>query len=356
MRPRRSEQELDELREQAARMRGEGIGGKRIAAALGISGSLASELLRGVPVPASVMRMRAKDEDRETAVAMRRQGRTYNEIKEELGVSKGSLSLWLRDLEFPTAEQRAAVPDAIELVQLSPDPDSEIARTLRREGWLLREIAEELGIALKTAFAWTKGVPVPTRAIHGRSAEETKAMGRAYWDAKLAEREVERQEVMGAAAEWVGQLTPRELELVAVTAYWCEGSKSKPWNRAERLTFINSDPDLIRVWLAWLRGNGIESDRLSFRVHIHESADVDAAVSFWSDVVSFPAERFMSTSLKRHNPRTVRKNTQDEYRGCLVVGVYRGRLLYQRMAGIWRGVVAGSLQADLGAGLRQTGP
>jgi hypothetical protein len=127
---------------------------------------------------------------REKAVALRREGRTYNEIKDVLGVSKGSLSPWLRDLDDPTPEQRAAL---------------------------------------------------------GRSPEQTRAMGRAYWDRKLAEREVERHAVKTEAATAVGHLSDRELDLIAVTAYWCEGAKDKPYARREVVGLINSDPSVIKV-------------------------------------------------------------------------------------------------------------
>lgn len=166
-------------------------------------------------------------------------------------------------------------------------------------------------------------------------------MGRAYWDAQLAEREVECQRLMSDAADWVGELSPRELELVAVTAYWCEGTKSKPWRRQERLTFINSDPDLIRLWLRWLRQCGVGPDRLGFRVNIHESADVLAATEFWSNVVGCAPDDFAPATLKRHNPLTVRKNTGEDYRGCVVVSAYKSKLLYQRVAGVWRGIARG---------------
>ena len=46
--------------------------------------------------------------------------------------------------------------------------------------------------------------------------------------------------------------------------------------------------------------------------------------------------------MKRHNPKTVRKNTGADDNGCLVVGVRQSRLLYQRMDGLWRGIVVGA--------------
>ncbi|MGH3324094.1 MAG: hypothetical protein ACRDOV_06655, partial [Streptomyces sp.] len=45
------------------------------------------------------------------------------------------------------------------------------------------------------------------------------------------------------------------------------------------------------------------------------------------------------TTLKRHNPKTVRKNVGAEYRGCLVVRVLQGADLYRRIEGWWSGIV-----------------
>lgn len=343
MRNHRTEAEIAELRERAAALRASGVGAKRVAQQLGISHHLTSELLRGVPVPASLMRLRAKDDLREAAIALRGEGRTYDEIQAELGVSKGSLSLWLRELAHPTEGQRRAVRSAVEGPLLEAPPDAEIARALRRDGWVLREIAEELGVTAKTAYVWCLGVPVPARASHGRSPDEARAMGRAYWDAELARREAERRRVIGAHRDSVGGINDRELDLLVATAYWCEGSKSKPWRRNEFLQFINSDPDLIRIFLAWLRRKGVGLDRLRLCVNIHESADLIAATAFWAAVVGCEASLFAKPLIKRHNPVTVRKNTGDTYRGCLSIGVRQSRLLYQEIEGLWRGIVLGSV-------------
>ena len=247
--------------------------------------------------------MRAKDFERNMAEELRRQGWTYDEISEELVVSKSSLSLWLRGLPRPAPEQR--------------------------EG-------------------------------KGLTLEQRRANGRASWAPRLAERERERQEVIADAAAAVGALTGRELELVAVTAYWCEGSKSKPWRRQERVTFINSDPGVIDVYLRWLRAIGVPEENLQAGLSIHESADVDAAHRVWAERIGIPVERFSPPTLKRHNPKTVRKNTGDDYYGCLVIRVRQGRLLYQRITGVWQGIVEASadnsIPGRLGARHRTLNP
>jgi hypothetical protein len=76
-------------------------------------------------------------------------------------------------------------------------------------------------------------------------------------------------------------------------------------------------------------------------VQIHESADAEAAQRFWLDVTGLEAAQFRRPALKRHNPKTVRKNTGDDYHGCLRIDVLRGASLYRKIEG-W---AAGAMSA-----------
>ena len=347
----RTPEEKVELGEQARAMRAAGRSRREIVAALGIGEDLAKALLRGAPLPETLRRPRAKDEHRAAALALREAGRTYTEIAQELGVSKSSLSLWLRDMPAPTSEQRQAILEvegpapADQLSLLDAEPGRErvqLARQMRADGFLLREIADEFSVSVKTACLWCTGIPVPERARHGGDREHVRMMSRKRWDAVLAERDEERGDVKAAAARRVGLLSDRELELVAVTAYWCEGTKDKAYDRRESVIFINSDPSLIQVWLEWLLREGIGRDRLRLNLSIHESADLEAATWYWAGVAGVAPGFFGKPSLKRHNPKTVRKNVGEAYVGCCVVRVLQGRELYQQIEGAWRGIAAGA--------------
>ena len=344
----RTEQEKVELGEQARAMRAAGRSRREIAAELQISGGLLGELLRETITPNPLLRVRAKDEHRAAAISLRWAGRTYDEIADELGVSKSTLSLWLRDLPYPSDEQRASLHAArgatVQLALLDPATPvgrPQLAQQMRLDGLLLREIADALSVSVKTVCSWCKGLPVPPRAKHGGNREHVRMMNRKRWDRVLAERDAERVEVKARAAAAVGGITDRELELVAVTAYWCEGSKDKPYDRRETVTFINSDPGLIALWLEFLSRRGYGVERLRFNLSIHESADLTAATRYWAQVATVPLEVFGKPMLKRHNPKTVRKNVGADYVGCLVVRVLRGRTLYQQIEGTWTGIVGG---------------
>jgi len=121
--------------------------------------------------------------------------------------------------------------------------------------------------------------------------------------------------------------------VAGVVAYWAEGAKGKPWSASPSVVFMNSDPGMACLFLAWLSLLGIGPDRLSFRVAIHESGDVDRALHSRAEVVGVPANHFMRTTLKRHNPKTVRKNVGVSYHGCLIVRVQRSTELGRQLAG-----------------------
>lgn len=152
--------------------------------------------------------------------------------------------------------------------------------------------------------------------------------------------ELQREATRASAAAEIGTITDRELVIAGAVAYWCEGAKNKPHRREDRVSFINSDPLLIRFFLHFLDVAGIPQDRLIFRVHIHENADVVAAQRFWLAVTGAREEQFRRPTLKRHSPKTVRPDPGVGYHGCLCIVVRRSGELYRRIEGWARAAIA----------------
>ncbi|MEW1721406.1 hypothetical protein [Streptomyces sp. NPDC093109] len=277
--------DFEGLREQAVALRREGLSLRQIRDRLKIhNNDLLGRLVKGEPAPEWTKRPNAKDDLRDRARELRLKGLTYDQIQLELGCSKSSISLWVRDL---------------------PKPE-------RRE-----------------------------------AKEQVKLAARLRWDHELAVRDEKRQRTIATASAEVGTMTDRELLLVGAGLYWAEGAKDKPHNPQERVSFINSDPDMIKTFIAWLDLLGVERDRLRFQVHIHENANVPAAERFWADVSGTDVTAFQKTTLKKHNPKTVRKNVGEDYRGCLSIRVLQSAELYRRIKGWWYGIVgAAETRAD----------
>ncbi|QWB25100.1 MULTISPECIES: hypothetical protein [Streptomyces] len=265
---------------------------------------------------------------RERAVALRRAGCSLRQIRDELKIFNNDILNQLVKGEPPPAWTKR--PNA-------KDDLRERARELRFQGWTYDRIEAELGCSRSSVSLWVRDLPKPEPRY---TPEEQRALMQAGLTRLRATQEEERRSIRESAAQEVGDPTDRELFLTGVALYWAEGSKSKPYDRRERAIFVNSDPGVIQVYLAWLDLLDVSRERLRFRVLIHESADVDAAHRFWAELADIDPSAFAKPTLKKHNPKTVRKNTGDDYHGCLVVTVTRSAELYNRIEGWWSGIVA----------------
>ncbi|MGE5292087.1 MAG: hypothetical protein ACM3ML_33865, partial [Micromonosporaceae bacterium] len=189
------------------------------------------------------------------------------------------------------------------------------------------------GVSKSSVSLWVRHLPRTGRLSYEEWRKRAIEGHRAYWEVQRPINEARRNTTTAAAAEEIGTLTGRELIIAGAIAYWCEGLKNKPYNRLDRVVFMNSDPHLIRFFLRFLDAAGISCDELIYQVNIHESADLDEALRFWLAVTGAGQHQFRRPTLKRHNPKTVRKNSGADYRGCLRVEVRRGSVLYRRIEG-----------------------
>lgn len=253
------------------------------------------------------------------------------QLRNHFGVSRDTLADWLWNEPTPDWTRRPNAKDDLRAQ----------AVLLRTQGQSVPAIAAQLVVAKSTAYQWVKHLPLdPTIE---RSAERrrrhSKHMTDARWEPHRQARDVERAAVNDAEAVWVDELSEREVLLLGAATYWCEGTKAKPWRPNDcRLTFINSDPVLILLFVRFVELLGNDRSVLKYRLSIHESADVRAAALWWAELVGVSPEVFQRPTLKMHNPSTVRQNVGDPYRGCLIVAVPRSSRLYWKVEGIMRGI------------------
>ncbi len=262
---------------------------------------------------------------------LRRQGKSRSEIKQILGpMSNSTLNNALKDEPPPEWTLRPNAKDDLRAK----------ARELRGQGLDYEEIAAALGVAKSSVSLWVRDLPRPARLSYAECRKRSAEGARRYWEAERPVREARRAAVREAAAAEIGELTKREILIAGAIAYWCEGAKNKPYRRSDRVIFTNSDPALIQFFLRFLTAAGTPQENLTFQVYIHENADVRSAELFWLNVTGARPEQFRRASLKRHNPKTVRKNVGDDYRGCLRIDVRRSTGLYRRIEGWAQAIVS----------------
>jgi len=154
--------------------------------------------------------------------------------------------------------------------------------------------------------------------IKGAWANRLKAQRRIKKISKEAEKEFKKH-------------IKKSLFLVGLAFYWAEGSR-----RCHRFQFINSDPEIIKLMMIWLREIcKVEENEIIVRLYIHKIYSKENCRQFWSKIVNIPASSFLKTVYKP-SPHKIKKNLA--YKGCLRIEV-RGSELYWKIQ-TWQKLVA----------------
>ncbi len=191
-------------------------------------------------------------------------------------------------------------------------------RLLRSHGHSLDEISKAVGISRTTVLRYIQDVKILPEYISN-------------WAGKRGGSRKRRLLLEKSAFEdgkiFVGQLSDREKILFLCALYWAEGSKSD-------FGLSNTDPELIRLYVNGLREVfGVSDERLRFSVRIYEDLDADSCVSFWSDIVKIPKDKFVSV-----NVLPGKKKGKLEHGMCRV-RVIKGGDLLKKIKGINKAMV-----------------
>ncbi len=217
---------------------------------------------------------------KEKAINLRKQGRTYSEIMKEVPVAKSTISLWLRDVGLSVVRKQ-----------------------------ILTE---------KRRLAQLRGAEAQKR------------------------NRIKRQtDIIGYAKKEVGNMTERELWLIGTALYWAEGSKEKEFRPGTRVSFSNSDPQMIMLYLKWLKiCTKVSWNDVSADLYIHEShrPNVGLVLDKWSEILSVPKSFFKAVYYKRNKINTKRKNTGALYLGLLRVNIRASSELNRRITGWIAGI------------------
>ena len=126
--------------------------------------------------------------------------------------------------------------------------------------------------------------------------------------------------------ERVGGLSEREFLVLGLALDAGEGSKTE-----SRLCFANSDPRLILIFVVWLRRFfEITSPKFRIKLYLHEGLDLDAAITFWSELTGIPRDQFHKPYRAVADP-SIRRT--EHVMGCPGVA-YHSTLYLRRVMGM----------------------
>lgn len=156
------------------------------------------------------------------------------------------------------------------------------ARSMRRRGYSVKEIAEILAVAKSSVSVWVRGQEISTEG-RSRLAERNKIGRSKVGDPPRNEKWI--QECARKRQEWREEgkrvaALGHPLHVMACSLYWGEGAKSK-WTTS----ICNSDVHILKSFLKFLRVYfEIDERDLTFRVFSYtDIKKEDQIIEYWTD-------------------------------------------------------------------------
>ena len=189
------------------------------------------------------------------------------------------------------------------------------AREMRESGHSYQEISRLLGIAKSTAAVWTRDIVLGRGAQYRLDTYVGAARERSGWTRTATKQSGLAQLVQDETPYVQAALRDQTSDkLLCALIYWCEGAKGDTV-----LKFTNSDPNLVRRFLALLRRSFvIDEHKLRAIIHLHEYHNPRAQTLFWSKMTNIPIEQFYKPYQKLSSGKRRRKG----YPGCICVSYY----------------------------------
>ncbi len=208
---------------------------------------------------------------------------------------------------------------------------------LRSAGYTYSMITAELGIARSTLSTWFKDVPFTPN----ENAKERIRSGRLkYGLRRKQERDTERADLSEVGRSDIGRLNTRDLWMIGLGLWLGEGSKT-----TEQIRFSNANPDVIKIWMRWLREVcNLSDSNIVARMHLYPDSNEASCRDYWQGITGLSENQFKKTQFDRRLSKLTLKNGKLPY-GTLHLSVIalgdveNGVRLYRKLQGWISGIL-----------------
>ena len=209
--------------------------------------------------------------------------------------------------------------------------EKEKAISLRRRGLSYSEILKRVPVAKSTLSLWFRSVKL-SKTQKRVLTERILLAGKRGGAARKQKRILETEKIYKESRKDLEDILKNNLWLAGILLYWAEGSKQKEGHVSERVSFGNSDPRMIRLFLKWVREIAMIPEKdIFFEMYIHKTGDSEKALKWWTKVLSCRKNR-IRVYFKRHNIKTKRDRNNDEYYGLMRVSVKKSSKLNRNIS------------------------
>ncbi|MCX5698750.1 MAG: hypothetical protein NTX01_03530 [Candidatus Omnitrophica bacterium] len=91
--------------------------------------------------------------------------------------------------------------------------------------------------------------------------------------------------------------TEEKLKIAGIMLYWAEGTL-----KGQTVDFVNSNPDMIRIFLKFLRQVcGVDNRRLRLYLYTYPYLDLENTKNYWKNVAGIPLNQFTKPYVRKGN-------------------------------------------------------
>jgi hypothetical protein len=139
-------------------------------------------------------------------------------------------------------------------------------RELRRTGHSLPEITSMVEVGYGTVWRYIKDVQV---------GSEYEAALKVKQGGSRSRSEVRWREARNSVKPLIGDISKRDKLLILAALYWGEGTKKE-------LNIINSDPQLLAVFVDCLESLGVSRESLTYSLRTHSDVSISQSKKYWA--------------------------------------------------------------------------
>jgi len=163
---------------------------------------------------------------------------------------------------------------------------------LRKQGLSYNEISRKLNVPKSTLSGWLKDLPL-SKIAKSKNIEKSKLVSAknivALNRKRAVEYKIKVEAILSSYSKNLPVVKKDELFWLGLALFLAEGGKREKWS----MRFVNSDPLLISIMMRFFRQIcEVEDDHFRFRIHLHENANPDESLKFWSEIASISKTQF----------------------------------------------------------------
>lgn len=154
---------------------------------------------------------------------------------------------------------------------------------LRSHGFSVPEIAHTIKRGKSTVLRYIANITVlpQYKSVLEAKQKTSKTRSVAAWNLAMEQ-----------AKNFVSNFDKRSRILIATMLYWGEGAKRD-------FSFMNSDPNMVRVFVSCLRELGITKENITISIRIYEGMSKRNVVHFWTKLLTINFDQVVAVHVIR---------------------------------------------------------